>query len=56
MIASWIAHALLAGQTELLLNKAQLAQWHVQGCCMSNSSPTTHGEAPNLVISQIEAC
>jgi len=39
MIANWIAQALLAGQTQLLLNKAQLAQWHVQGCRISNSSP-----------------
>lgn len=39
MIASCIAQAVMTGQTELSLNKVQLAQWHVQGCRVSNGSP-----------------
>jgi len=41
MIARWIARALLAGEDHLVLSKAELAQWHVQGCRISNDSP--HG-------------
>lgn len=41
MIAQWIARALMNGQDHLVLSKAELAQWHLQGCRISNDSP--HG-------------
>ena len=31
MIAQWIARALMNGQDHLVLSKAELAHWHLQG-------------------------